>query len=73
MLHTKEFYDLMNAFERYSKHIRIRTGSQGLKREPKENWEKTWYYSDGEANQAFKIFMAGYSLGKTAEHSGMTT
>jgi len=39
MLGTKEFYDLMDAFEKVAKN-EIRTGSSGLKREPIENWEK---------------------------------
>lgn len=64
MLETKEFYDLMDAFEKYAKG-NVRMGHQGLTKEPKENWQRRWYYSDGLANDAFKLFMAGYSLGKT--------
>jgi len=64
MLYTKEFYDVMENFEKYAK-LNVRKGSMGLAREPKENWRKNWYYSDGLANTAFKIFFAGYSLGKT--------
>ncbi len=63
MLGTKEFYDMMESFEKYAKS-NIRTGSMGLTREPKGNWERQWYYSDGLANEAFKLFIAGYSLGK---------
>jgi len=65
MLGTKEFYDVMADFERYAKG-EIRTGSMGLAKEPKENWEKRSYYSDGVANEAFKIFLGGYSLGKVS-------
>jgi hypothetical protein len=64
MLYTKEFYDLLESFERYAKE-NVRMGSMGLSREPKENWIKKWYYSDGLANEAFKLFIVGYSLGKT--------
>ena len=63
MLGTKEFYDLMESFEKYAKR-NVRTGSMGLTKEPKENWKKQWYYSDGLANEAFKLFMVGYTLGK---------
>jgi len=63
MLGTKEFYDLMDAFEKVAKN-EIRTGASGLKREPRENWGKRLYYTDGTANEAFKIFMHGYSFGK---------
>ena len=64
MLHTKEFQEVMSTFERYAK-IKVRTGNQGLKREPRENWVNQWYYSDGLANEAFKLFLSGYSLGKS--------
>jgi len=64
MLYTKEWYELMNSFENYAKK-NVRTGTMGFIREPKENWKKQWYYSDGLVNAAFKSFIAGYSLGKT--------
>lgn len=63
MLYTKEFEDVMRAFENYAKKA-VRMGYQGLKREPRENWKQQWYYSDGLANEAFKAFLGGYSLGK---------
>ena len=63
MLHSKEFYELMNQFERDAKHL-IRTGQQGLIREPKENWSKGIFYCDGNANIAFQIYQAGYSFSK---------
>lgn len=53
----------MEAFEKTSKNF-IRTGHQGLKREDKEDWVRGWYYSDGMANEAFKIFLQGVSFGK---------
>ena len=64
MLFTREFYEAMKIFEAYAKeHVRV--GTMGFKREPKENWKKQWYYSDREANNAFKVFLCGYSFGKT--------
>lgn len=64
MLYTKEFYELMDFFEKISKKT-VRTGSQGLKRSEKEMWPKQQYYDDGMANEAFKLFMQGYSYGKS--------
>lgn len=63
MLHTKEFYEVMANFESYAKK-EIRVGTMGLAKEPKESWGKQVYYTDGMANSAFKLFLAGYSLGK---------
>ncbi len=63
MLGSKEFYEVMETFERYAKE-NVRGGHMGLTKEPKESWEKQVYYSDGVTNEAFKIFLGGYSLGK---------
>lgn len=63
MLGTKEFYDIMFVFEKYAQK-NIRKGSMGLIREDKANWKNRYYYSDGITNDAFKLFLAGYSLGK---------
>jgi hypothetical protein len=65
MLHTKEFYEIMSQFEKDAKNFYIRVGSQGLKREDKNNWERKKYYCDGEANKAFILYLLGVSLGKT--------
>lgn len=63
MLGTKEFYDLLDSFEDFAKKT-IRTGSEGFKKEPKLLWSKGHYYMDGSVNNAFKMFMSGYTLGK---------
>ena len=63
MLHTKEFQEVMNSFEKIAKQF-VSTGSMGFTREPRENWEKQRYYSDGEVNKAFKLYLLGYSYGK---------
>lgn len=63
MLETKEFYEVMAQFEKDAKRV-IRVGNMGFTKEPKENWIKQNYYSDGVANGAFKMFLIGYSLGK---------
>lgn len=63
-LQSKEFYEVMEMFEKTSKHF-IRFGSQGLKKEDKKHWNRQVYYCDGNANEAFKIFLSGYSYGKS--------
>jgi len=63
MLFTKEFQDVMAAFENIAKkHVSM--GSQGLTRESKDIWHKQHYYCDGRVNDAFKLFLLGYSFGK---------
>jgi len=64
MLHTKEFYEIMEVFEKNAKKL-VNLGSTGLQKEPKELWGKQIYYCDGNANNAFKMFLNGVSLGKT--------
>ena len=53
----------MDVFEKNAKKL-VSLGSQGLTREPKENWINQNYYCDGNANNAFKMFQHGVSLGK---------
>ena len=64
MLFSKEFYETMEMFEKTSKSF-VRFGAQGLKKEPKEQWNNQAYYCDGNANEAFKIFLNGVYFGKT--------
>ena len=63
MLFTKEFYEIMDMFEKNAKSL-VSMGSQGLKREDKEYWHNQIYYCDGNANNAFKMFLHGVALGK---------
>jgi len=63
MLETKEFYEIMSVFEKSAKKL-VNLGSQGLTREEKSNWINQCYYCDGNANNAFKMFLHGVSLGK---------
>lgn len=72
MLHTKEFYEIMEYFERYAKK-NVTTGHMGMQREPKEHWEKTWYYSDGRCNEAFKLFFSGYMFAKSVNQQEQLT
>ena len=43
MLHTKEFYEIMEVFEKNAKQL-VTLGAMGLTKEPKENWTKQQYY-----------------------------
>lgn len=63
MLYTKEFYEIMDFFEKNISKT-IQKGSQGLRREDKELWKSKYYYCDGNVNESFKIFLNGYMLGK---------
>lgn len=63
MLNTKEFYEIMEVFEKSAKQL-VSMGSQGLSKEDKGSWEKQTYYADGNVNNAFKMFLHGVSLGK---------
>ena len=62
MLYTKEFYELMDFFEKSGLKT-VYTGAE-IKREPKELWPKKQYYTNGKVNDFFKMFLAGYQLGK---------
>jgi hypothetical protein len=63
MLGTKEFYEIMDVFERTAlKYVTV--GNSGFKRESAENFKRKWYYCDGNANIAFIIFLNGVSLEK---------
>ncbi len=67
MLGTKEFLDVLDMFERtYAKQY-VQIGSAGLQREPQENWQRKFYYADGNLNKAFHAYLSGYSLGKFTE------
>ena len=63
-LHSKEFYEIMSDFEKNIKHYPVSVGSQGIKREEKENWKMQHYYCDGNLNNAFRLFLCGVVLGK---------
>jgi len=55
MLHTKEWYDLLQQFEK------DRAGR--MDREPKELWPHN-VYQDGAINRDFQLYFKGYSFGK---------
>ena len=57
MLNTKEHYDLLDAFERNHRDLR-------LDRENRALWAKGRIYQSGETNSLFLAFRRGYALGK---------
>lgn len=63
MVGTKEFYDLMDMFEKSVKKIYI-PGTKSLTREPRDTWTKGYIYTDGNVNSAFHVYMHGYVFGK---------
>lgn len=60
---SKEFLEIMKSFEMTAKKT-IKLGHSGLKREHRDNWKNGFFYTDGRANDAFKIFQSGYSCGR---------
>ncbi len=60
MLGTKEHYDVIDFFDRVNTNLR-------LDKEPKNLWKKGIIYQDGEVNDLFKQFLAGYNYGKAMQ------
>lgn len=56
-LESKEHEDLMKMFEKIYSHLR-------LDREDRRMWSKKIIYQNGEANELFLAYRAGYSYGK---------
>jgi len=65
-LGSKEFYDIQSQFEKdlnRAAFARIHDFSKPT-REQLQNLPKGEFYNNGEVNKAFKIYLAGYALGK---------
>lgn len=54
---TKEFYDILERFEKDFCHIR-------LDKESKDLWKIGQIYQDGETNTAYHAYILGYALGR---------
>lgn len=54
---TKEFYDILENFEKNFYHMR-------LDKESKEYWGTGQIFQNGETNNAYKAYVQGYSLGR---------
>ena len=61
MLLSKEFYELVEMFEREKFY-----GANRYDKEEKSLWPKGNVYQCGETNKMFRIYMRGYSFGKAA-------
>lgn len=57
MLYTKEYYDVISAFDKLNKGRR-------LDKESKDLWQKRVVYQDGQVNTIFLAFLDGYSFAK---------
>ncbi len=65
---TKEFYDLM---ERFEKDVRNLCHSKVVKREPvSDNIPKSVFYTDGIVNELFRAYMMGYAYSKAIHKDG---
>ena len=63
MLGTKEFYELMNQFEKD-------TEQYNPEKENKDMWAKSLYYCNGSINKEFKLYFLGYANAKGKSISG---
>ena len=59
---SKEYYEIIKDFENFMKKISSIRGS--FEKESKELQMKGVYYCNGEINNAFKIYQAGYANGR---------
>jgi len=60
---TKEFYDILENFEKNFYHMR-------LDKESKEIWSTGQIYQNGETNNAYSAYILGYSLGRLSYMHG---
>lgn len=57
MLGTREYYELIEQFDKQHRGVR-------LDKEDKTYWAKGNVYQDGHVNEHFRSFVKGYALGK---------
>jgi len=67
MTGTKEFYELMNMFERETKQLMYGHRVERYTREEKEHIPANQFYTDGFVNDMFQAFMSGYQYRKALE------
>ena len=56
-IHTREHYDIIDAFEKAFNHL-------PTAKESKELWPKGHVYCNGEANNLFLAYRQGYAAGR---------
>jgi hypothetical protein len=54
---TREFYEILENFERNFKHMR-------LDKESEEYWNRGQIYQNGETNNSYSAYILGYSFGR---------
>lgn len=64
----KEFYELMNQFEKFMKTTPYRCKIERVTQEQREKLPADEYYDDGETNKLFNVYMAGYTYRKCLEN-----
>lgn len=64
LLKTKEFYEILNVFEKTLKTSSIYVRGS-YEREDKELWSTGYIYKSGEINDLFKLFHMGVEAGKS--------
>lgn len=57
---TKEYYEIMDAFEKCISYLPVYVGCK-IERAPKDSKH---FYENGKLNDLFMLYMAGVSLGK---------
>lgn len=62
-MYSKEFHEAMQSFEKYAIKELIGIGTMGFTKEPRPNWTKGSVYCDGKVNEAFRMYLGGYSCG----------
>ena len=60
-LNNREFYDLMKEFEHRKHRVYI---PKDFEKESQELWTRGYYYTNGEVNAAFNLFMDGYMMAR---------
>ena len=68
---TKEMVEVMEAFEKaaksdYADYIGREIVRIDIHGKAVEGWPKNYFYTDGEVNKLFKVFMMGYTAGRCA-------
>lgn len=64
----KEFYDLMNQFEKDMKNTPYRCKIERVTQEQRKKLPAGEYYNDGETNKLFNVYMMGYTYRKCLEN-----
>lgn len=59
--YSREMYEALDYYERNAKKVAYMPGS--FEREDRKEWQKGYYFKNGEINNGFRLFLAGISYG----------